>query len=501
MRSFGRRLSSLAAAWLDVPEGQGARAVRMLALVFLMSAALSLMKAAQSGIFLAAYPRSAIPWAFAASSVLLASVSAVAVAFTQRLGTARLGSIALSWTALAVLALRLLLAVQLPSEALSSAVPFAVYVVIEAASGVLVIQVWAIASAATDARSARRLLPIAGLGAGAAWTISGLAVHPIVGVIGAEGLLLAAPVLLGLAWIVARAVARLDLDVRDRRGSRSARAPLGDAFRFVAKVPLLRMMALLSILALVVEEVMDFHVMATARETLGDADAISAFFGRYYAITSAIGMLLLAGPAARILGALGATRALIATPLVIAIAALIATFVPGLAAAVVLRGVGRVLKQSLWSNAQEQMQTPLAHARRAQARAAVRGVLAPAGYAIAALALAAIPEHVDERWLAAIVLVLSVGMVIVIATAARPTYLAALERAVDERRLFLDARRAPRLTPLDRDALMLLDREIRGADPARAMLAAEVLGLTREEIHVDRIALALAHADPGVREA
>lgn len=489
------RLARFVAAWLDLPEGQGGRALRMLALIFLLSSALSLMKAAQSGIFLAAYARSIIPWAFAASSVLLASLSSLTVAYAPRLGTAKLGTVALSWSAAAMLALRALL------ELHGGIVPFAIYVVIEAASGVLVIQVWAVASAATDARTARRLLPVAGIGAGLAWTISGLAVHPIVGVIGAPGLLLVAPVLLVLAWIVARAMARRDLDPRDRRGRKGGDAPLGEAFRFVAKVPLLRMLAVLSILSLVVEEVMDFHVMATARETLGDAEAISAFFGRYYAITSAIGILLLAGPAARILGALGATRSLVATPLVTAIAAALATLFPGLTAAVLLRGTGRVLKQSLWSNAQEQMQTPLSHARRAQARAATRGVLAPAGYAVCALGLAAIPEHVDERWLAALVLALSVTTVIVITTSARRTYLRALERAVDERRLFLGTGRAPRLAPLERDVISVLEREIRGEDPARAMLAAEMLGLSGDALQIDRIALGLVHADPGVREA
>ncbi|AKF08300.1 cyclic nucleotide-binding domain-containing protein [Sandaracinus amylolyticus] len=487
-------MSRFVAAWLDLPEGQGGRAVRMLALIFLLSSALSLMKAAQSGIFLVAYPRSMIPWAFAASSVLLASLSSLTVAYAQRLGTARLGTISLSWSAIAMVVLRALLLVDQPS------IPFVLYVVIEAASGVLVIQVWAVASAATDARTARRLLPVAGIGAALAWTIAGLAVQPIVEVIASEGLLLLAPVLLGAAWWVARVMARLDLDERDRRGTKVS-APLAEAFRFVAKVPLLRMMAVLSILALVVEEVMDFHVMATARETLGDAEAISAFIGRYYAITSAIGILLLAGPAARVLGALGATRALIATPLVTAIAAVFATLVPGLTSAVLLRGTGRVLKQALWSNAQEQMQTPLSHARRAQARAATRGVLAPVGYAVCALGLAAIPEHVDERWLAALVLVLSTITVIVIATSARKTYLRALERAVDERRLFLGVGRAPRLAPLERDVIELLEREIRGSDAARAMLAAEMLGLSGDAVQIDRIALGLVHADARVRAA
>lgn len=494
-RRAGSAISELTARWLALPEGQGGRAARMLALVFLLSAGISLMKAAQSGLFLAAYPRSAIPWAFAASSILLAALSALSVSYAQRLGTARLGAISLLGSAAALIALRALLEVH------AGPIPFALYVVIEASSGVLVIQVWAVASAATDARTARRLLPVAGLGGSIAWTISGVSVQPLVAVIGAEGLLIASPILLVLTWLVLRAMAQLDLDARDRRGHRGAGAPLGEAFRFVWKVPLLRLMAALAILALVVEEVMDFHVMATARETLGDAEAISAFFGHYYAITSAIGIVLLAGPAARVLGALGASRALLATPLLTAIVALVAALVPGLAAAVALRGVGRVLKQSLWSNAQEQMQTPLSHARRAEARAATRGVLAPVGYALAALGLAAIPEHVDERWLAAGVLVLSIAMVALIALGARRTYLAALERAVDERRLFLGVGRAPRLQPLERDALALLDREIRGEDPSRAALAAEVLGLSGSDLFVDRLAVGLEHSDPRVRAA
>ncbi len=58
-------MGRLVARWLDLPEGQGARAARMLGLVFALSAGLALMKSAQSGVFLAAYPRTAIPWAFA----------------------------------------------------------------------------------------------------------------------------------------------------------------------------------------------------------------------------------------------------------------------------------------------------------------------------------------------------------------------------------------------------------------------------------------------------
>ncbi|MFN7702123.1 MAG: hypothetical protein ACK5U8_29810, partial [Deltaproteobacteria bacterium] len=422
------------ARWLDLPEGQGGRALRMLTLVLCLSAALAMMKSAQSGIFLAVCERAAIPWAFAASSVALALLSAGFVSLARRLSTPRLAALALALAALALLALRVLVA--------RTSVPraFATYVVIEALSGVLVIQVWAVVTGATDARTARRLLPVAGIGSGVAWALAGFFVAPLTAAFGAPALLVAAPIALALAAGCVRLMTARDLEAREHAPVRGAAARGGSllrTLRFVARVPLLRVMTALSLLALIVEEVMDFHVMSAAREEMQDAAAIASFFGRYYAITSLVGVLLLAGPASRVLGGLGATRSLAVTPLATCLAAIVATVVPGLGPAVALRAIARVLKQTLWSNSQEQMQSPIAHARRAETRAAIRGVLAPLGYAVAAILLALVPPHLDERWLAALVAALSLVMLVLVVSSARSAYVAALRRAVDERRLVL----------------------------------------------------------------
>ena len=61
---------------VGLAEGEGGRATRLLGLVFAMSSALVLLKAAQSGIFLSAYPRKMIPWAFAASASVESAGSA-----------------------------------------------------------------------------------------------------------------------------------------------------------------------------------------------------------------------------------------------------------------------------------------------------------------------------------------------------------------------------------------------------------------------------------------
>ncbi|MEM9073728.1 MAG: HEAT repeat domain-containing protein, partial [Myxococcota bacterium] len=484
--------------WLAIPDGEASKARRLVMMVFFLSAALALLKAAQSGIFLEAFPREMIPWAFAVSAVTLALASSLCVSLAPRVGPAPLAQGSLAVAIVLLLLLRGLLAVD-PEPA----VRFAVYVVIEAAAGVLVIQVWSVAASACDARSVRRLLPVAGLGAGFAWTLGGFLVPSLSRALGAESLLLIAPGLLVVAWVVVRRVVHLDLDERTRRGRKrqSLVQSWRDGIRFVIREPLMRMTASLAVLALLTEQFMDFTLMATAREELETAEAISAFYGQYYGVTSAIGLVLLAGASGRVLAALGASRSLLATPLAVGLAAVVALISPSLATAVVLRGVGRVLKQSVWSAAAEQLQTPLSSVRRSQARAAVRGVLAPAGYALSAVGLAFLPEHVDTRWLAVLVMGSAGTMVLIIVTRAQKTYRKALLQALDERRVMLGPGRAPASANLDVDACEALGEELRADDPARAELAAEVLGLSEAKAAAAELKTGLSHDAVGVRLA
>ncbi|MEZ4324351.1 MAG: cyclic nucleotide-binding domain-containing protein [Polyangiales bacterium] len=489
------RVARGVASALSIPEGSGARALRMLTLIFSMSGALVLMKAAQSGLFLAAFPRTAIPWAFAASAVTLALASSLLVVLAPRMGTVRLARATVAGSAAALVALYALIWLD------AAVVHFLLYVVIEAASGVLVIQVWSVASAATDARSARKLMPIAGIGAGLAWTVFGLLVRPLSAWVGSEGLLLIAPLLLALCIGLIRAMTKHD--IADGRDSQRARVSLlesfRDGFRFVGSQPLMRLLTALAVLSLIIEQFMDFHLMSLARTTYQDADAISSFFGTYFAVTSLISLALLAGPAGRMLGSLGATRSLLLFPCLIVGLALVAILLPGLTTAVLLRGCARVLKQSIWSNSTEQLHTPLSGVRRGQARSAIRGVIAPGGYAVSALLLAALPSSADPRIVATLALLTAATMAWLIAIYARRTYTQALHQAVDQRRWEIGSPRARKSAELDADTYSAFREELLGDDPERAALAAEILSGTDGRKSAEVLSVGLRHRSSDVR--
>lgn len=475
--------------WLGIPDGRGQTAFRLVLLTFTLGLALVVAKAAQSGLFLTAYDRSAIPWAFAVSAIVLATSSSLAVSLAPRLGPARLAMTSVTVTALLFLAVRgayLFFPETMFEEPGSKArwLPFATYVFIEASSGVLLIQIWTVATAATDARTARKLLPVAGMGAGAAWTLGGFAVAPLSHAVGAAELLTFAAVALVGTGIVLRQIVRRDLDPDAHAGRKrlDLLQSWREGFGYVLGDRLMRMIAVLAMLMLCTEQLMDFHLMASAQETLGQGpdgkEHISAFFGRYYGATSAIGLLLLSGAAGRLMARLGTSRSLLLAPAATAIAAIVATVIPGIWTAVVLRGTGRILKQAVWAPSSEQLQTPLSSVRRSQAKSAIRGVLAPAAYAVCALGLALWPDWLVTRWAAALVVLTTSGMCWIVFRRARKTYADALHRAVDARRLLLGGSSLPGAAALDSEARRALVEELQGSDVSRAVLAAEVLAMS-----------------------
>jgi len=450
---------------LRLGEGELGRAARLVSLIFALSACLVMIKSAQSGIFLMAYPKTMIPWAFFASAITLACSSLATVPLASSLGAARLLRVTLIACALALLGVRGLLALAVPGA------PFVLYVVIEAISGVLLIHGWAVVSQATTARSAKRLLPIAGAGATLAWTFIGLAVTPLAHFFGAPALLFfAAGVLVAMVPLV-MAVRSHDLAPHVPKARASTVKEWKKALAYLQSVPLLRVMASLSILALVTEQFMDYVLMSAATERYATPAACASFFGRYYGVTSAITLGVLLLLSGRVMLALGTSRTLLLTPLTTIGVAVACAIAPSFATAVALRSVDRVLKQSIWGSASEQTQTPLPPVERVQSRALVRGVLAPGAYAITAAVLAFMPR-VGARSLAAATVV-GVGIMAVVCTrGVRRAYRDALRRAIDERTLDLDA-----VEPksFDADTRATLLAELRSTDERRAGLAAELL--------------------------
>jgi HEAT repeat protein len=485
-------MASGALALIGLRPGEGARTTRLIAFAFLLTAGVVLLKTAQRGLFLCTYPSARIPDAFMASAAALAVASLAASALAPRLGIHRLV------VTILVGAIAALAGARVALTSTAHGVPFAIYVVAEVISGLLLVQGWGLITEALDVRSAKRLLPLVGVGAGLAWVLGGLGTGALARLLGAPNLLLVSIALLGGAGVALIGIGRRDLGDRPHAPApRVAGGPLagiGDAISYVLAAPLLRLLAVMSVLDLLVEQVIDYQLFAAAQQHFGEPEALAAFMGQLYAITGVATVLAPLLVSGRLLARFGSTRCLLAAQLWELTLALVIFGVPGLAAIAALSAGDRMLKQSLSSPGRAQMQAPLPAWRRAQAGALIRGVLAPLFYVAGGAALKLLPTGA-LRWPSLAVVALVAGLLIVTARLGH-AYVRALRASLDHRQLELDAA-GPDLGP---EHIAALAEQLAG-DAVQAGFAVTLLAGAPAAVARPALARACAHPAPEVRAA
>jgi hypothetical protein len=465
MTPFAARIATR----LEVAPEDAHRIVRALGVVFVASFGLGVLKAAQSGLFLASCPRARIPAAFFASAICLATASSLVVAVAPRIGADTLTRMCLGVGGLVIACAHLAITLAIPEA------PFSLYVAAEAVSGVLIVQIWSVVSHAIDVRTGKRVLPIAGVVSAVAWASCGLVVPLVSHALGTPSLLaLAAALLFAAAWLVVPERTSV------RREAPGMLVGLREGFVFLAQDPLARLLTSLAVLSMVLEQTMDFALLSAARDLYRGDAALATFFARFYGATSALSVLTLLGAAGRVLSRLGAVRTLALMPVAVALVAGFGVVLPVFAVVVAYRGVGRVLKQAVWSASTEQLSSPLPATRKTQARQATRGVIAPLGYGIGSLALAALPHHVSPSWLAALTCTLSLLVTSIVLVRVGPRYVDALRRAIDDRTFSLAPPRVFAGRTIERDALAALERDVREGDEDHALTALELLAVVPE---------------------
>jgi HEAT repeat protein len=476
---------------LGIREGEAARTARLFAFIFLMTASIVLAKSAQRGIFLAAYPRSAIPDAFLLSALVLAVTSLCISALAARIN--------LKWLVQVLLAAGAVL-VAAAAVAVKSGgrwAPMATYVLVDALSSLLLVQGWSVTTEALDVRSSKRLLPLVSVGAGLAWTAGGLSVPELVKWIGAPALLMCVPGVLLAALVALEVVSRFDLKARDADPPQRPAGFFGGAvqsLKYIFSEPLMRVLAAIITLDLLIEQVTDFQLFSVSQEHFSAAPGqIAGFMGAFYGVTGAVTLIAPFTFSGRVLTRLGSSRsAALAAVWVLLLSALFVAQ-PSFALIVLIAGGDRVLKQSLSSPARTQILGAIPAVRRAQAGAVLRGILASAFAVVGAAVLKLLQHELPVRWMSIATAVMAVILLGVILGYLRRGYVIALQRTVDKRRLDLDAPGESHLRQLDREQVGLLTEELKSLDPDRAAFAITMLANGQPALARPLLVQALSH--------
>ncbi|HUB07106.1 MAG TPA: Npt1/Npt2 family nucleotide transporter [Myxococcales bacterium] len=420
-------------------------------------------RSARDALFLERAPASWLPWMYLASAL---GVTLVGLAYGRVADSFRR---ARSAAASALL----LAAVTLGTWALLAFghagvwLVAALYVLVEIAGALAVLQLWMLANDAYNPREARRIFPIVVMGGIFANIGCGAVVTGLARRFGTESLLLFCVLLLGGAAALALVEGKL-LPLPPGSARRVSRGPLSHAEREVVEHERaalwrdqhLRSIAQLLVVTFLATTLVDYQFKLSARAAFGGR-SLAAFFGSYYAITGLLALGVQVLVTRRLLERLGLTAALAVLPLGLALGAAGFLFTASLWAVSVAQGSNVTFRYTINDSSVQLLYLPLPARQRALAKAWVEGIGKPGAIAAAAAFLIVYQRLGGSLRLLSLVVLALVAAWAFLLWRTRGSYVSTLERTLRRRQLDLASVRLH----AEGDAAGVLRRALTSTDP------------------------------------
>ncbi len=470
---FNARASSMTRALerlLRLQRGDLPRGLLLFAYLFLVICAYLMGQVARDALFLGRFDASLLPFADMSLFLMVGVVVALYVRAGRRLSLDRL----VSGSLFVFGAVGLVFAVLAHGSPPAWLFP-AVYIWVGVLGVLAPAQVWTLANYVLTSREARRLFGFVGAGATLGATVGGFLSSALARRFGAESLLVVMSGLLLLATLLVSALwQRRPVALRHAAGEASDRVGLRASLRLVLGSAHLRAIIVIVVLSSFVTAVASWQLKAIAQQALVDKNAMAAFFGTFNAwvgVLCVATQFLLTASVLRRLG-LGPVLFLLPLGLLTGSAGLLAFAT--LVAAILLKGVDKVLRYSIDRPAMELLYLPVPTALKLPAKSFIDTVAWRAGdglAGVAVLALATLGGLSAPRL--SLVTLPAIGLWLLLASRAHHRYVATLEESLQQHRL--DTERAS--TPvLDRETTEVLATRLGAVDPKEILYALELLG-------------------------
>ncbi len=344
---------------VDIRSGELKLTSLMVANYFFLLFFYYLLKPARDSLFLTNLEPSHLPYVYILTALVAAPVTAAYARAGLKHRLDRLIMITTTILAVQLLLLWWLISVQ------QDWVFFIFYSWVAVAAGLTTSQFWLLANTVFDATEAKRLFPILGLGGIAGAFIGGELTSFLIdyGNLGTRDLLLVGFVVLLVSGIISRGVWQAkaarqrtfsdwEEESRNRDGSKTVVATILRSRHLLLTVGIIS-------LTVMTGSFIDFQFKALSWEAFSDPGELTSFLGRFYGRMSLLSFLVQGLLAARLIRWLGAGSVLYVLPGVLALGAGAMFLMPGLLAAMLMRGGDITLKYSLDKTSRELLFLPI----------------------------------------------------------------------------------------------------------------------------------------------
>jgi HEAT repeat protein len=452
-------------------------------------------RSARDAIFLERAPSNWLPWMYLTSAV---AVTLVGLAYGRVADQFRRDRIA-AVSAGGLAALTLLAWALLAAGQVGLWLVVGLYVLVEIAGALVVLQLWMLANDAYNPREARRIFPLVVMGGIVANIICGAVSTGLAKVWGTNSLLLFGVLLLlaaaALSIVEGRMLLLAAAPFRPSRHPTAADASSARRERSVLlRDPHLRSIAQLLTVTFLATTVVDYQFKLSARAVFSGS-SLAAYFGTYYAVTGLIGLAVQVLVTRRLLERLGLLAALAVLPLGLGLGSLGFLLTGSLLAASVAQGSNVTFRYTVNDSSVQLLYLPLPPRQRALAKAWVEGIGKPAAIAVAAGILLAYQRLGGSLQLLSIFSIVLVGAWLWLLWRTRASYVFTLERTLRRRQLDLASVRLH----AEGDAAAILRGALSSANPLEVEHALDLLPhVVLPEVEEILVSL-LRHPAPQVR--
>jgi ATP/ADP translocase/HEAT repeat protein len=343
----------------DLRPGERRLVVLMSANYFLLLLFYYLLKPARDSLFLVEISPERLPLAYLLTALVAAPVTAAYARAGLRRRLDRLIVLTFLFLMVNLVVLRLLMEVR------QDWVFYLFYSWVGVAGGLTTSQFWLLANGIFDAAQAKRIFPLLGLGGIAGAFAGGEFTSFLISRLGlpTQDLLLVSGLVLAVVGVISRLVWRCrpaGMDVAPDPIREEERS--GDIRSIVRSIAGSRHLSLtVGIIALTVmtASFVDFQFKTVTWQAIGDESELTSFLGRFYGRMSLLSLLVQALFAARLIRWLGVGGVLMVLPAVLAGGALGMVLMPGLMAAMIMRGSDITLKYSVDKTSRELLFLPI----------------------------------------------------------------------------------------------------------------------------------------------
>jgi AAA family ATP:ADP antiporter len=364
-------------------------------------------------------------------------------------------------------------------------------------------QVWTLANYVLTTRQAKRMFAAIGGGGITGAIFGGYVSKHAVALVGAEGLLLAIALFLGICAVLVVVIWKkkqqesLMLEEEEEPSRQESPRHIGDSIKLIYNSTYLRSIAAVICLASLVTTMAMWQFRAIAQETLVEKNAMAAFFSNFY-FYSGIGCLLVQLLlTSRLLRRFGLGPALFMVPVALTLGFSGVLIWGTLLAAALMKGSDNVLRYSIDKPTVELLYLPLPNDIKFQVKWFIDTVIWRGGDALAGVTLLVFANFMllPARQISWVALVFLAAW-LTAAALARKHYVRTLRDSIHQHRL--ETERALS-TVLDRSATDMLRAQLATGSAEQVLYALNVLSMDRQPVAHPAVRGLLQHADATVR--